>query len=88
MLGQGVEKMPDYDLAVDFMDMTDDRWLLTRVEDAAAGVELTPGRFVTVGSEDADTAVAQIIAVDADGNIDLQVLPGGVEAHQDRLHPA
>lgn len=80
--------MPDYDLAVDFMDMTDDRWLLTRVEDAAAGVELAPGRFVSVGSQDADTAVAQIIAVDADGNIDLQVLPGGVKGPRGRRRPA
>ena len=78
----------DYDLAVDFMDMTDDRRLLTRSTDVRAGFEAAVGRYVIVGDDDADPKVARIIAVDADGNIELEVLRGSVEAHRDLLTSA
>ena len=61
-----------YDLAVDFMDMSDDRRLWTRSVDAITDVELTPGRHVIVGDDDADPKVARSISVDADGNIELR----------------
>ena len=80
--------MTGYDLAVDFMDMTDDRHLWTRVEDVRPGVVLSVGRYVTVGCEDADSAVAKILTVDPNGNIELDVLPGGVEAHRELLTSA
>ncbi len=77
-----------YDLAVDFMDMSDDRRLWTRSLDAVAGVELTAGRHVIVGDDDADPKVARILSVDVDGNIELEVLQGSVESHRDLLTPA
>lgn len=81
--------MPDeYEIAVDFMDMTNDRLLWTRAADARLGVELAVGRYVVVGDDDADPKVAQIVAVDADGNVGLEVLPGSVESHADLLTPA
>ena len=46
------------------------------------------GRQVVVGVEDADPKVARIVAVDADGNVELEVLPGSVESHSDLLGPA
>ncbi|MCU1497703.1 MAG: hypothetical protein JWM47_1656 [Acidimicrobiales bacterium] len=78
--------MPDrYDIAVDFMDMTDDRRMWVRAVDARPGVELAVGRHVIVGDTDADPSVACIIAIDADGNLDIEVLPGSVESHRDLL---
>lgn len=77
-----------YEVAVDFMDMTNDRRLWARAADARPGVELAVGRHVIVGDDDADPKVARIVAVDADGNVELEILPGSVESHADLLTPA
>jgi hypothetical protein len=77
-----------FDLAVDFMDMTADRRLWTRLVDARAGFTPVVGRFVIVGCEDADPAVAQILSVDAEGRIELEVLPGSVDSHRSLLESA
>ena len=77
--------MDDYDLAVDFMDMTNDRRLWTRLEDARAGFVPIAGRHVIVGDEHAAPAVAQILSVNAEGHIELEVLPGTVDSHRDLL---
>ncbi len=75
----------DFDIAVDFMDMTNDGRLWVRASDARPGVEIVVGRHVVVGDEDADPKVARIVSVDADGNVELEVLPGSVESHSDLL---
>ena len=79
--------MSDYDLAVDFMDMTNDRRLWTRLQDARPGFVPIAGRHVIVGSEDADPAVAQILSVNSEGHIELEVLRGTVDSHRDLLAP-
>jgi hypothetical protein len=48
----------ELDLEVDFMDMTASRVLWARVEDARPGFVVTADRYVTVGCEDAEPAVA------------------------------
>jgi hypothetical protein len=40
---------------------------------------------VTVGCEDAEPAVAKVVSVNADGDIELEILPGTVESHRDLL---
>ena len=75
------------DLSVDFMDMTDDRHLVTRVVDARPGYVPVVG-YAVVGDDGADPMVARILSIDTDGIIDLQVLPGSVEAHRHVLAPA
>ncbi len=77
-----------YDISVDYMDMTNDRHLWVRSADARPGVELFAGRHVIVGDDDADPKVARIVAIDADGNVELEVLPGSVESHADLLTSA
>jgi hypothetical protein len=64
------------DVGVDFMDMTNDRHVWVRSADARPGVEIALGRYVVVGDEDADPKVARIVAVDADGNVELEILRG------------
>jgi hypothetical protein len=76
-----------YDVAVDFMDMTDDRRLWTRVADARPGFVPIAGKFV-VGCDDADPAVARILTVDAEGRIELQILRGPAESHRHLLASA
>ena len=78
----------EYEIAVDFMDMNNDGHLWARAADVRAGLELLVGRHVVVGDEDADPRVARIVAVDADGNVELKVLPGSVESHSDLVAPA
>jgi len=78
----------DVEIAVDFMDMTNDRRLWTRAADTRPGVELAVGRHVVVGDEDADPKVARIAAIDADGNVELEILPGSVASPSDLLAPA
>jgi hypothetical protein len=73
------------DLEVDFMDMTANRRLWARAEDARPDFVAVAGRHVTVGCEDAEPAVARVLSVNADGDIELEVLPGSVESHRDLL---
>ncbi len=79
--------MNDYDLAVDFMDMTNDRRLWTRRQDARPGLVPIAGRHVIVGCDDAEPAVARILSVNAEGHIELEVLRGSVDSHRDLLAP-
>lgn len=58
--------MTTYELAVDFMDMTNDRRLWTRLEDARAGFAPVAGRYVIVGCDDDDSGVAQILSVNSE----------------------
>ena len=53
------------------------------MRNGASGVELSAGRFVIVGNEDADPAVAEIVRVEGRGVLLVRVLPGSVG---DRLH--
>jgi hypothetical protein len=77
-----------HDIAVDFMDMTDDRRLWVRPADLRGGFEPAVGRHAVVGDDDADPRVAKIVAIDGDGNLQLEVLPGSVESHHDLLAQA
>jgi hypothetical protein len=74
-----------YDIAVDFMDMTDDLRLWVRPADLRPGFEPSVGLYAVVGDEDADPRVARIVTIDAEGNLELEVLPGSVESHRDLL---
>ncbi len=77
--------MPDYDLWVDFMRMRDNGRLRTRLRHAREGFVPVVGRYVVVGCEDAEPAVARIESMDEDGGIELSVLPGKVADHRDLL---
>jgi hypothetical protein len=52
-----------------------------------ASSRLSAAMFVVV-DEHADPKVERIVAVDADGNVELEVLPGSVESHSELLAPA
>ena len=67
------------------MDMRDGGRLWARVEDASPGFVPVAGRYLTVGCEEAEPAVARVLSVNADGDIELEVLPGDVGSHRDLL---
>ncbi len=70
------------------MDMTNDRCLLSRLVDARPGYQPVVGSRAVVGDDGADSKVARILSIDPDGIIELEVLPGPIEAHRDLLAPA
>jgi len=78
----------NYDIAVDFMDMTNDGRLWTRMADVREGFVPVAGQYAVVGCEDAEPAVAQIISVDIERGITLRVLDGTVEQHRHLLPSA
>lgn len=80
--------MDDFDLWVDFMGLTADRRLWTRVADARPGFMPTVGRYAVVRVEDAYPAVARILSVNAEGHIELEVLPGSADSHRHLLDPS
>lgn len=51
------------------------------LRDAEAGVTVEQGRYLIVGDDDADPAVAQVIEVRPDGVVLLKVLPGHADQH-------
>jgi hypothetical protein len=57
------------------------------LDDAAAGVEIEAGRYLVVGDDDADPAVAQVVEVRADRTVLLRVLPGHAEQHAALVGP-
>jgi len=73
------------DVIVDFMDMTDDHRLWTRVCDVCSDFEPAVGRYAIVGDEDADARVARIENITDDGLLRLEVLPGPIEAYRNVL---
>lgn len=74
-----------HDIAVDFMDMTDDRRLWARAADVREGFEPAVGRYAIVGDDDADSRAARILSISQQGLLQLEVLPGPLEAHRDVL---
>lgn len=78
--------MPEiHDIAVGFMDMTDDRRLWARGADVRVGSEPVLGRYAIVGDDDADPRAARIEGITDEGLLLLEVLPGPIEAHRDAL---
>jgi imidazolonepropionase-like amidohydrolase len=68
-----------WDLWVDYHRI--DEHGLTHTNQRNANVELRIGDFVVVGNEEADPAVAEVMAVEPDGTVLVRVLPGPVDQH-------
>jgi len=81
----GVTEDRRWDLWVDFHRVDADGLTHASLKDATDGSAIEPGRYVIVGDEDADPAVARVIEVRADGVVLLRVLPGHADEHLDLL---
>lgn len=68
-----------WDVWVDYHRTDGEGLTHTNVRNAKSGVRLEPGAHVVVGNEEADPAVAQVIAVEERGVLLVRVLPGSVE---------
>lgn len=56
-------------------------------KDVEGDVALTPGMFVVVGNEEADSAVAEVVSIDDRGIVLVRVLPGTVDDNRSHLRP-
>ena len=70
-----------WDLWVDYQRTDGDRLTHTNVRNAAPGIQLKEGEHVVVGNEEADPAVAQVVAIKSNGVVLVRVLPGPAEDH-------
>lgn len=77
--------MASWDLWVDFHRVDADGLTHAHVDDLTAEVEPHTGDYLVVGDEDADPAVAQVVAIAADGVILVRVLPGHADLHRELL---
>ena len=75
-----------WDLWIDYHRLDDDGLTHASVKDAEPGVELAVGRYVVVGNEEADPAVAEVVEIDDRGVVLVRVLPGPAEDHFDLVH--
>lgn len=74
-----------WDLWVDFHRVDADGLTHASFKDASEGAVIESGRYVVVGDEDADPAVAQVVELKPNGVVLLRVLPGHADQHLDLL---
>lgn len=78
-MGRMSESRP-WEMWVDFARVYDG-FTYGDLRDAEAGVTVEQARYLIVGDDDADPAVAQVIEVRPDGVVLLKVLPGHADQH-------
>ncbi len=76
-----------WDLWIDYQARQPDGLTPTLARFSRPGVLIEPGRYVVVGAEDAEPAVAEIVEVRGDGAVLVRVLPGPVSEHLDMVQP-
>ena len=72
-----------WDLWVDYHPTHGNALTHTNVRNAEPGVELKQVEHVVVGNEEADPAVAEVVAVKPTGVVLVKVLPSQAEDHLD-----
>jgi len=71
--------MSSWDLWLDYHRRDADGLTHGNVRNARPGAQLEPGRYVVVGNEEADAAVAEIVRFEDNGVVLVRVVPGSVE---------
>jgi hypothetical protein len=72
-----------WDLWIDYQAIEQDGLTPTLARFAAPGVAIEVGRYVVVGADDAQPAVAEIADIRDDGVVLVRVLPGPASSHLD-----
>lgn len=76
---------PPWDLWIDYSSREPSGLTPTLLEYATSGAAIEVGRFVLVGSEDAELAVAEVVEIDEHGVVMVRVLPGPADDHRHLL---
>jgi hypothetical protein len=77
--------MSSWDLWLDYHRRDADGLTHGNVRNARSGLAVTPGRYVVVGNEEAESAVGEIVRVEDDGVVLVRVLPGSVDDNRTLL---
>ena len=77
--------MATWDLWLDYHRRDGDGLTHGNARNARPEVELVPGRYVVVGNEEADPAVAVVVRINDNGAVLMRVLPGSVEDNRASL---
>jgi hypothetical protein len=85
MVNMGTAAKPPWDLWIDYHTTEPSGLTPTLLEYATPGAIIEVGRYVLVGSEDAELAVAEIVEIDRDGVVMVRVLPGPAADHRNLL---
>jgi hypothetical protein len=75
----------EWDLWIDYHRTDGDGLTHGNVRDASEGADIREGRYLVVGNEEAEAAVAQVVAIREKGTVLVRVLPGSVDDHRDLL---
>jgi hypothetical protein len=76
---------PPWDLWIDYGAREPNGLTPTLLRYASAGADIRVGRYVLVGAEDADLAVAEVVEIDDRGVVMVRVLPGPADDHRHLL---
>lgn len=71
--------MSSWDLWLDYHRCDAEGLTHGNVRDACPGTQLVLGRYVVVGNEEAESAVAEIVRFEDNGVVLVRVLPGSLE---------
>ena len=74
-----------WDLWIDYHRRDGDGLTHASVKDLSNGVSMTLGDLISVGNEEADPAVAEVVSIDERGVVLVRVLPGTFEHNRGRL---
>lgn len=77
--------MSSWDLWIDYHRRDADGLTHGNVRNACPGSQLESGRYVIVGNEEADAAVAEIVRFEDNGVVLVRVLPGSVQDNRAHL---
>jgi hypothetical protein len=74
-----------WDLWIDYHRQDGDGLTHASVKDLSNGVSIALGDLISVGNEEADPAVAEVVSIDECGIVLVRVLPGAFEHNRGRL---
>ena len=79
------EARPPWDLWIDYSTREPSGLTPASMRWATPGAVIDVGRFVVVGAEDAELAVAEVVQITERGVALVRVLPGPADDHRHRL---
>jgi hypothetical protein len=77
--------MSTWDLWLDYHRRDSDGLTHGNLRNARSELELMSGRYVVVGNEEAESAVAEVVRVEDNGVVLVRVLPGSVDDNRSLL---
>ena len=78
----------DRQLWIDYHRMDADGLTHGNLRNARPGTQLVVGKYIVVGNEEADPAVAEVVQVGPNGLVLVRVLKGPAEEHLDLVSPS